>query len=449
MDSQRVPNWVWTALVAGHILALSWALATGRWNFPDSDRYLQAAANLWHHGQLYAKPWLGSAPQGKAVQEFTIRPPGYPLVVLGLGASTGQPLFLLAVQCLLSIFAIGRVLVWWARWAAPKAKCWGLAVAGMATFPAQFIYANAVMSEIVLQAVIMALAVACLLYIKRKSYGSAAVIMVALVLALLIKPVFYPLAVVVACLGVVAAWRRMRPLLAVLGLVPALVVTLYMGWNEQRTGNFHFSSITDINLLHYNAAGVVRQINGIEAEEKWVDDVLREANAQASFAARQQVIQARAKAMIWAHPVVYAQQHLLGMATFFLDPGRFDVSEFLGVAPPPGGGLLSQVRAGGLVRAIIKLPWGMLGWLGIVFAANVARLWLAWQGFKRLGHEGPIARHGRWVAVGLLLYVAALTGPLGATRFLVPVWPLLFTLALAGLHSKPSISAVAAGAANV
>ena len=46
----------------------------------------------------------------------------------------------------------------------------------------------------------------------------------------------------------------------------------------------------------------------------------------------------------------------------------------------------------------------------------------------------------RWLALGLLLYVAMLTGPLGAARFLVPVWPLLLALALVGMTpvAKPT-----------
>jgi hypothetical protein len=48
---------------------------------------------------------------------------------------------------------------------------------------------------------------------------------------------------------------------------------------------------------------------------------------------------------------------------------------------------------------------------------------------------------GRWIAVGLLAYVALLTGPLGAARFLVPVWPLWLALALRGLPVGPSLLA--------
>ncbi|MBD2721373.1 hypothetical protein [Hymenobacter armeniacus] len=337
---------------------------------------------------------------------------------------------------MLSLLNIGLVLLWWARWARPSAKEWAMAMVVCLTFPAQLIYANAVMSELLLQTTLLVMLLAALLYIRRSRTSYAAGVVVALVVALLIKPVFYPLAFAMGGVGAVLAWRRRKPGLAVLGVVPAVVVGLYMGWNEQRTGFFHFSSITDINLLHYNAAGVVRQVQGAEAEEKWVAGVLREANAQRDFASRQRVIQLRAKAVLWAHPVVYARQHALGMATFFVDPGRFDLSQFLQLAPPAGGGLLAQVRNGGLWRAIAGLPVGLLSWLGLIFLANAGRVWLAWQGFRRLGRTAPVWRYGRWVALALLLYVAGLTGPLGAARFLVPVWPPLLALALAGLPRR-------------
>ena len=251
--------------------------------------------------------------------------------------------------------------------------------------------------------------------------------------ALLLKPVFYPLAIVVAGLGILlSAWQR-RFSFALMGMVPLIVVGLYMGWNEQRTGYFHFSSIAEINLLQYNAAGVVRQLQGPAAEEKWVIAVLQEANNQPSFGARQRLIQARAGAMLWTHPGVYAQQQVQGMVAFFLDPGRFDITQFLELAPPAGGGFLAQLRAGTLLRAVSGLPLTLLGWLTIVLLANGARLILAVRGFWRLRNSEPMLRYGRWVAVALLLYVAVLTGPLGAARFLVPVWPLLLGLILVGL----------------
>lgn len=441
MSSGCVPGWVWAVLVGAHALALGWALQCGCWDFPDSSRYLQAAQNLREHRALYAQPWPLTPPQGQAVQEFTIRTLGYPLVTMALGADRGQLAVLLVLQNLLSLVNIGVVLQWWARRGSYSNFTWALAVLGVLTFPAQLIYANAVMSEVLLQTAVMALMVTSLLFIATTRARHLAWASGAMIVGALLKPVFAPMTVVMAGIGVVLAFQKKKLHLAFIGLIPLGLALVYMGWNQQRTGYFHYSSIADINLLHYNAAGLIRQQKGIAAEEAWVTDVLREADTQPNFAARQRVIQRRAGRMLSAYPLLYARQHAQGMATFFLDPGRFDVSQFWGLAPPLGGGLQAQVRTSGLLRAVGRMPLGLLALLGTVLLANITRLFLALRGFWQLRNGRPELRYGRWVAAGLILYLALLTGPLGAARFLMPVWPLLLGLALVGLEKNEALAA--------
>lgn len=446
MERKRVPGWVWMVLVLAHALALTWALQSGHWDFPDSERYRQAAVNLVQHDQLYARAWPQQAPGGQEVQEFTIRPPGYPAILAALGGAAGSPWLVLLVQNGLSLLTLGTVLSWWARRARPLPGQWLGALALILTFPAQLIYANGVMSEGFLQTLLLALTAGLVVFYRTGKLRYWIGVAGGVTLTLLLKPVCCLLAVGLGGSGLVLGWRKHRPGLLLSGLIPLVVMGIYMTWNQQRTGYFHFSSITEINLLHYNAAGVVRQLEGPAAEEAWVAQVLRLANAQQGFAARQQLIQQQAEAVLLAHPWVYARQHLLGMAAFFLDPGRFDVSKFLGLPPLAGGGLLAQMRAGGLWRAVGQLPLGLLAGLLVVLLANITRLALAVQGFRRLG-QGPMeCRAGRWVAVGLLAYLALLTGPLGAARFLMPAWPLLLGLALTGLSGPAAPAATPATA---
>lgn len=142
--------------------------------------------------------------------------------------------------------------------------------------------------------------------------------------------------------------------------------------------------------------------------------------------------------MLWAHPVVCVRQQAVGMATVLLDPGCYDIAKALQLLMPPGGGLLAQGRSGGLLRALASLPAGLLVLLGLIGLANGTRLMLAVRGFLILATGGKMVQVGRWLAAGLVLYVALLTGLLGATRVLVPVWPLLLALALAGMSKCPS-----------
>ena len=105
MARQGVPGWVWMVLVVAHLLLFCWVLGTNSWSFPDSDRYLRAAEHIREHGELYARPWTGAPPQGQAVQEYTIRTVGYPLVVMGWRWGNSGPWALL----LFPILDIGTV----------------------------------------------------------------------------------------------------------------------------------------------------------------------------------------------------------------------------------------------------------------------------------------------------------------------------------------------------
>ena len=448
MGNGHVPRWVWVVLLFAHAVCFFWALYNRRWDFPDSSRYRQAGLNIREHGQLYARVWPPEVSHGKAVQEFTIRPPGYPVVLDLMGEAQGSPWLVLLLQNALSVLALAAVLQWWARIAKPPRRYWLGAVVLVLLFPAQLIYANAVMSELWLQACLLVAVWWALIFSDTGRVRHLLGVALAIGMALLLKPVCFPLAVVMAVVGGWLAWKRQRNALLLVGLLPVLIAGIYMRWNEQRTGYFHFSSIAEINLLHYNAAGVVRQLDGPVAEEKWVTGVLLAANAQPDFAGRQRLIRNRADSVIFAHPFVYARQHLLGMGTMLLDPGRFDISEFLALKPLPGGGLLARVRAEGWREAVGGLPMGLLTVLGLLALANFGRLLLAIRGFMRLGRGPASLRSARWLAVAVLGYLALLTGPLGAARFLVPAWPLLLGLALVGLRG-PAAKSTSKSAADV
>ncbi|MDJ0365689.1 hypothetical protein QMK33_11045 [Hymenobacter sp. H14-R3] len=436
-----LPGGVWLVLLLVHGLAATHALRTGHYCFPDSGRYVQAAQNMGQRGQLYAQPWPAGLPTGRAVQEFSIRPPGYPALLWLLGAPVG----VLLLQNMLSIVGLAAVLSGWAarRARPPGLGAWLAALGLVLSFPAQFIYANALMSELPLQAVLLLGVGLAGGFARTGRLGYLVGVAALLVAAWLLKPVCAPFTVVFLAMASWLAWRRHRPALLLVGGLPLLLALSYMGWNWQRTGYLHFSSISTINLLHYNAAGVLRQAQGPAAEEAWVAQTLRVANAQPSFGARQASIETAAVAMLRRYPLRYAGQHLLGMITFFIDPGRFDMSVFWG--KNQSAGLLAALRGqgvAGVVRGLAGQSMPLVTLLLITLLANALRLVLALRGLLRPATPSAAGRAdwlrigapaGRWLAAALLGYLALLTGPLGAARFLVPGWPLLLALALHGL----------------
>ncbi|QJX47261.1 hypothetical protein HMJ29_10060 [Hymenobacter taeanensis] len=431
--SSRVPAWVWAGVAAMHVLFLAWQLYHQHPQFPDSDRYLEAARNLREAGVLYARP-LTQLPLQP--QEYSIRPPGYPAVLALLGAPGQQvPVVLLVLQNLLSFLNLSLMLRWVARHSVLGSRAkWGAVLLLTVAAPAQGIYANVLMSELLLQTAVVVLALGLLGFSKtgRVSYGMGAA--VAAAAALLIKPVFYPFALVFLLLSCWSAWRQKRPWLLALGLIPVLVAGAWQWRNLERTGYWHFSSIAEINLLRYNVRAVLQYTEGAEAAEQFLDTTIAAAEHQPSFAAQQRYIQRQSQVALQRHAVAYSLLHLQGMGNFFLDPGRFDIVYFFGL-PQPKSGLLSQFSQqgySGVGHYLRQLPLGLLAVLLAVALANAGRLLLALR--FALNRAYPLQE--RLLLLGLVLYVAVLTGPLGASRFVVPVLPLLLAAAALGL-SRP------------
>ncbi|GGG57967.1 hypothetical protein [Hymenobacter glacieicola] len=432
-NTGRVPAWVWASLLVLHAVALGWQLHYRQPLFPDSGRYVEAARNLHTSGVLYAEP-LPAAPL--RLQEYSIRPPGYPVLLLltgGTQAATSLPVATLLLQNVLSLVNLGVVLRWLAR-KGLRHKQWAVVLLLIMTAPAQVIYANVVMSELLLQTAIVVLWAALVRFwqpTRQARYFAGAALAAAA--ALLIKPVFFPAAALLLGVGAVVGWQQKRPLLVVWGVVPLLVALLWMGRNEARTGYFHFSSIAEINLLRYNARGVLQATEGPVAAERFVRGTVAASQQLPGFREQQQYIQRASVAVLWRHPVAYAAQHLRGMVSFFLDPGRFDMVYFLGLPDSTGPGLLQRLNEQGyraIPRYLPQLPGGLVAGLLLILLANVARLVLALR-FLLQPDAGNAA--ARWGVVVIIGYVALLTGPLGASRFAVPVLPLLVAAAGAGL----------------
>ncbi|GAB2791913.1 hypothetical protein HNQ93_003544 [Hymenobacter luteus] len=439
----HVPRWVWAGLVLLHLVALGWQLRRQQPYFPDSGRYVQAAHNLRTHGTLYAESLAGPALRP---QEFTIRPPAYPLLLLLTGADTAgrQPLIMLLLQNGLSLLNLTLALRWLAS-SRLSPRQWGLVLLLAATAPAQIIYANVLMSELLLQTAVVVLWRALLAFGQpARPTRAFAVAALATAAALLSKPVFFPAAAFLLVLGLVTGWRRQRPALAVWGAVPVLVALLWMSRNEARTGYFHFSSITEINLLRYNVRGVLQAAEGPAAAENFVRSTLAESERLPAFRDQQHYVQRAGMTVLWRYPLAYAGQHLRGMLTFFLDPGRFDLVYFLGLQDAAGPGLLHHLNQRGspaLWEYLRHLPLGLLAGLLLILAANLLRLVLV----LRFLASRSYSRVSRLLLLALVGYVAFLTGPLGASRFVVPVLPLLLAAAGAGLTAGPAFrSAVGA-----
>ncbi|GAB4418524.1 MAG: hypothetical protein OHK0039_30050 [Bacteroidia bacterium] len=432
---KRIPFPVgWGLVVLLHLLAAAWQYRAGGWYLVDSHEYVWAARNLLSEGRLYsADP---AAPF--RADHLTKRPPVYPLLLMLTYLPTGSALLVGLLQTVLGLVSLAlsrRILLRWSPSARVQRLWWVLAV----VYPAQYLYAQWLMSELLLQALLLGLCWLLLESSQRvRAYAGAALL---LVLAFLTKPVMYLFVLPFAALGGWWAWRRRDARYLLPALLPLLAVLLYGSWNAQRTGWFHISSIQNLSLLQYSTYHFLLHTQGPEAALRLTDEIWYAALGSEDFASGQRLIQSRCTAILLSEPLVYAGFHAKGMINFFLDPGRFDLYAFFQLQLPGEGGpgltaAFAEAGYAGVWQYLRRQPLHLLALLGLLFALNVFKL----TGLLRFVLLRRVPPEARLLVVLLIGYLAVLTGPSGASRFMVPVFPLLVVAAAWGWGNDLGLS---------
>lgn len=133
-----------------HLLFFVYQLFSGQWYLKDSHEYVAATQNLWELGLPYAGDWS----EVLRMDLFSKRPLIYPLLLLP-GWLIGQvEVWGALVQMGLSLFSMHLALKLFAYFFPDKnpRRLWMLL---LLTYPAQLIFANLLMSELLLQALLM------------------------------------------------------------------------------------------------------------------------------------------------------------------------------------------------------------------------------------------------------------------------------------------------------
>lgn len=429
---RNLPLPLWLLLLAS---GLFWSLLQqGDRHTRDSDEYLAAAHNLRTEGVLYCGD-LSAEPL--RTDYFSKRPPLYPLVLAFFPPSWGmRPV--LVLQFLLLLFNIGLFAGIWKMARArlsfdhPPARML-LWTCGLLWFswPAQFIYPGLLMAEIWLQSCLLLMVWAWLKAGETQRLKPTLLAQGTLILAILCKPVMYLFTIPNFWTSWQMAAAQRRPYRAAWALAPVMAVLLYAGWNLQRTGVFQVSSIQQINLLQYNVYYTLLSVHAEPYASEVVDGIAARADSMQDYRQRVSYLQDTCKAVLGAQAGAYAKLHFRGVFNFFLDPGRFDLYHAFGYddAGVKSSGLLYQFSRGGYSAVWTYLkeqPIGLLGLLGLVLLANAIRLLL----FAAFCLHPRIPWRLKVFIAGLPLYLAILTGPLGASRFLMPVFPLIVVAAL-------------------
>lgn len=396
----------------------AWAVgaALGPYEVGDSEQYLHQAENLEAGRPPYAQDW--SAPRDSS--RFSLRPPGYASLLVAARAVSRDVRWLAVLQSALGIAT--WALVWAILSAVGGAPEAGPLAAGLVATPATLIYAQTAMADTVFTALVTVALWRWAVFARDGRGREIIAAHVLIAVALWVKPVVLYVWPGTLALSAWALWRRGRrggalaPALSA-GLVPLAALAL-MAFNASWTGHAEVSSLQTLNLVEYNAQRTLARTGEL--------DVYDRATAQAAeipaYDDRQRQRAAWAVQVIADRPAAYAAIHATGVAAFFLDPGRFDLALFLRL-DSPGGAMRAASRdgAGGVASVLARQPVWLLALLGLLLVANatVALAFLAWTVWGAAPVEFRVA------ALGLVAYVALVTGPVGAARYRLAVAPIL------------------------
>jgi hypothetical protein len=189
---------------------------------------------------------------------------------------------------------------------------------------------------------------------------------------------------------------------------------------ERLRGNLRATSEASDAMVN-RAEGLQRTL---DAKAAALSAVEAASDALPTYAERSAFQAAAAKRLILERPVAYTLFHLQGVVHFVLDPGRFDLQVFFALPPPEGPGLMARYNVEGwrgVLAGLAALPPVQTVVLLVLLLWNVlvAVAFVAWVGWG----DAPLPV--RLGALALVAYVALVTGPVGAARYRMPVYPLL------------------------
>lgn len=421
-------------LVAVHAVFFLLTLHYKRLYTGDSFEYVYEAINIREHGLFYAwNPALPLQPE-----YLTFRTPLYPLFLLLVYACGGSNWTVLLLQALVSVGSMLLLRHTLLQLGFRKKYDWLLLLL-LVSYPAQFIHANQVEPELLLQLFSLLYCRSWLLLFLKKDNRHAWWSCLWMVIGILLKPVWYPFVPVHAVLLLLFAWRHPANRKAALltAVLPLLCVLLYQGWNKQRTGVFHMTSNQSFNaIFYYNY--YFGQKYGVDSARSFLRQERAHMATLPTFAERYAYANGRGAQLFRDNFTSYMPFHLKHSARLLVDPGKGDLDLFTGkltyggLYRHTGSGLRDQMRRQGWMRGwmdYMKENPSLLLIVG-VFLFNLLRL----LGFALFFTDRRPIWPLRWWCLLVIGYIAFITGPVAAPRYLLPVSLLLAGTATLGFQ---------------
>ncbi|RPH32372.1 MAG: hypothetical protein EHM93_09420 [Bacteroidales bacterium] len=420
-------NYLLFSLILIHLIFLSVQVVNKNIYLSDSHEYLMEAENISNNGTFYC----GNLDEPINNDLYTKRPPVYPLFIASVKRMAQSNIFIITIQSIISILSIFIIRRGFLKIGYNK-RYDPLFLAFIILSPAQMVYANLIMAETLFQFTLALGFYTLVQYFIKNSIRYLLYFNLILAISALVKPVMYLFVYpsFIVMLYIAFKDKSIKPLL--LGIIPIIIIQAYSFWNYKRTDYWHFSSIQTINLVHYNSYYFNAQIVGFDKAEQFLDNQISQANTIGSYTAKQKYLISTSRQVISENLFEYTVFHLKGMFRALFDPGRFDLSNFFGLEEKGNVGFLNQLNSNGVRGAISYLMQQntlLIIALLLIGLANIIKV----IGLSLFAFTRTIDIRFRLGVLALVGYIAFTAGPLGASRYMMPLIPFVILAMLTGL----------------
>ena len=298
------------------------------------------------------------------------------------------------------------------------------------------------MAEILLQTLLLAGLFLVIRYFVTEKLKYLFWYNIFLVIAVLVKPVlmYFWIVNLLFHLWIFNLYRH-----RIILLMPFLMFIAISSWslrNYSITHYFHFSSIKSFNLLYYNTSSFLINNMGVEYAQHTIGEI-DSVSQTLPFPEATRYIEQRCFKIIKEHWLAYGIYHLRGILFFFIDPGRYDVYQFFDLTQDRGFfHYITVYGLSGIPKLLVEIPPGLLVFIGVILIFNL----LFFTTFIFFYIRVPAPYYLKIIIFLVVLYFALVTGPLGASRFRLAIFPyLLITFAWSFQYVLPHIRSLKTG----
>jgi len=381
----------------------------------DTVEYKNASENLLKNNTLYS----GNFESPLDFRLYSKRTLGFPVFILFQGQSNNLVL-LSSVFLYFVIFFMGLSIL---RHFTEKRVSIIVYIFLFLTHAALSIHCTLYMADLLVTASVTAVV---LVFYSLKETVTQKIFYISVLwgICLLLKPVFLPTLILAPLLIVYFKIKTSRWHLTL--IIPILVWTVGCSINLANTGVFEYSSISTINLGQYNAKLSVANSDGLEVAKDFTNsqafDIPR---TKAAYSKYKEGVRNKAIKTVLEDPISYIKVHITGMLKMIVDPGRFEIYTFFGINDKNVSltELLYSSNWSQIEKAMSKNKSVLVGFI-VLFVISIIKLFLSLFTFRSYCNL--------YFLLLVMVYFVAITGPVGAARFMLPVSILYIILAALG-----------------